>query len=95
MPAFSLDMVRIGPAKSIQRHPDPLGAALWDLEQYSAARILVYEVKKRLPPTRVSNFPTFLCPDFSGRDRGISLGNGTGNGTKSGQNITPYFLHLN
>ena len=51
VPAFSLDMVRLGPAKSIQRHLDPFGAALWDLEQYPAARILIYEVKKPLPQT--------------------------------------------
>ena len=51
MPAFSLDVVRLGPAKSIQRHLDPIGAALWDLEQYTADRIFIYEVKKRLPPT--------------------------------------------
>ena len=51
MPAFSLDMVRLGPAKSIQKHLDAFATALWDLEHYTAARTLTYEVKKRLLPT--------------------------------------------
>ena len=66
MSAFSLDMVRLGPAKSIQKHLDPIGAALWDLEQYAVEGILIYEVNKRLPPTVMSlvDLKPNLCQVF-------------------------------
>ena len=35
-------MIRLGPAKSIQRHLEPLATALWDLEHCMPAPILIY-----------------------------------------------------